>query len=181
MSKYPDLVQRLRGVNWVCHTYGKTEVLHDTVCHEAADVIEHLQRELNCSKEMWEQQQELALEYLADIEKANEWIAELERQEADALREATILAESLSRHWPDNTSWRPLDEAAGVITQISNMCAGLNERIAELEAAMREIYEVYAGSEGFIPETCAEGYQQQLIKEMSDIAAKHMRKGLGEI
>ena len=90
MSKYPDLVQRLRGVNWVCHTYGKTEILHDTVCHEAADVIE------------------------------------------------------------------------------------------ELQDAFREIYEVYAGSEGFIPETCAEGYQQQLIKEMSDIAAKHMRKGLGE-
>lgn len=51
-------------------------------------------------------------------------------------------------------------------------------KIEELEAAMREIYEVYAGSEGFIPETCAEGYQQQLIKEMSDIAAKYMRKGL---
>ena len=50
-------------------------------------------------------------------------------------------------------------------------------RIAELETAMREIYEVYAGSDGFIPETCPEAYQQQLIKEMSDIAAKHMRKG----
>jgi hypothetical protein len=125
MSKYPDLVQRLRGVNWVCHTYGKTEVVHDTVCHEAADAIELLQRELKCSKEMWEQQQELALEYLADIEKAN-------------------------------------------------------ERIADLEAAFREIYEVYAGSEGFIPETCAEGYQQQLIKEMADIAARHMRKGVKE-
>ena len=125
MSKYPDLVQRLRGVNWVCHTYGKTEVVHDTVCHEAADAIELLQRELKCSKEMWEQQQELALEYLADIEKAN-------------------------------------------------------ERIADLEAAFREIYEVYAGSEGFIPETCAEGYQQQLIKEMAEIAAKYMRKGVKE-
>ena len=87
MSKYPDLVQRLRGVNWVCHTYGKTEIKHDTVCHEAADVIE------------------------------------------------------------------------------------------ELQNAFREIYEVYAGSDGFIPETCAEGYQQQLIKEMADIAARHMRKG----
>ena len=53
-------------------------------------------------------------------------------------------------------------------------------KVEPLEAAMREIYEVYAGSEGFIPETCAEGYQQQLIKEMSDIAARHMRKGLGE-
>ena len=53
----------------------------------------------------------------------------------------------------------------------------LEERIAELEAAMREIYEVYAGSEGFIPETCPEAYQQQLIKEMSDVAAKYMWKG----
>ena len=40
MADYSELVQRLRGVNWVCHTYGKTEVLHDTVCHEAADAIE---------------------------------------------------------------------------------------------------------------------------------------------
>ena len=78
MTDYSDLVQRLRGVNWVCQIYGKTEIKHDTVCHEAADVIELLQRELKCSKEMWEQQQELALEYLADIEKANERIAELE-------------------------------------------------------------------------------------------------------
>ena len=51
------------------------------------------------------------------------------------------------------------------------------KRITELENAFREIYEVYAGSDGFIPETCPEAYQQQLIKEMSDIAAKYMRKG----
>ena len=52
--------------------------LNDRHVSEAADAIELLQRELKCSKEMWEQQQELALEYLADIEKANERIAELE-------------------------------------------------------------------------------------------------------
>ena len=40
-----DLVQRLRGVNWVCHTYGKDEIRHDTVCHEAADAIEALEAE----------------------------------------------------------------------------------------------------------------------------------------
>ena len=40
MADYSELVQRLRGVNWVCHTYGKTEIKHDTVCHEAADAIE---------------------------------------------------------------------------------------------------------------------------------------------
>lgn len=117
-NRLSDLVQRLRDP--IKHPQ---QLINAS--HEAADAIELLQRELKCSKEMWEQQQELALEYLADIEKAN-------------------------------------------------------DRIAELEDAFREIYEVYAGSEGFIPETCAEGYQQQLIKEMSDIAAKYMRKGLGE-
>ena len=54
------------------------------------------------------------------------------------------------------------------------------KRIEELQNAFREIYEVYAGSEGFIPETCAEGYQQQLIKEMAEIAAKYMRIRYGE-
>ena len=62
-------------------------------------------------------------------------IAELEEREADALRGATILAVSLAeKHWPENMDWRPLDETAGVITQINNMCAGLGARIAELEA-----------------------------------------------
>jgi hypothetical protein len=54
--------------------------LNDRHVSEAADAIELLQRELKCSKEMWEQQQELALEYLADIEKANERIAKLEQE-----------------------------------------------------------------------------------------------------
>ena len=39
-----------------------------------------------------------------------------------------------------------------------------------LRQAMREIYEVWAGSDGFIPETAPEGYQQYLIKQMIDIA-----------
>ena len=66
------------------------------------------------------------------------------------------------------------------IKALEEEIAAQAKRIEELQNAFREIYEVYAGSEGFIPETCAEGYQQQLIKEMADIAAKHMRKGLGE-
>ena len=49
--------------------------------------------------------------------------------------------------------------------------------IAELRQAMHEIYEVYAGSEGFKPETCAEAYLQDRIKEMAYIAGKHKRVG----
>jgi hypothetical protein len=49
-------------------------------------------------------------------------------------------------------------------------------RIAELEAALREAYEVYAGSDGFIPETAAEGYQQQIIKQMVDIIGAALAK-----
>ena len=55
------------------------------------------------------------------------------------------------------------------------------EAIQELKAnnealheAMHEIYEVWAGSEGFDPETAPEAYQQQLIKEMRDIAGRNL-------
>jgi hypothetical protein len=39
-------------------------------------------------------------------------------------------------------------------------------RIEQLEAALRAAYEAYAGSDGFVPETCAEGYQRQIITQM---------------
>jgi len=54
-------------------------------------------------------------------------------------------------------------------------------RIAELTAALREAYEVYAGSDGFIPETAAEGYQQQLIKQMVDIIGAALAKENADI
>ena len=52
----------------------------------------------------------------------------------------------------------------------------IKARIAELEAVLREAYEVYAGSDGFIPETAAEGYQQQLIKQMIDMISAALAK-----
>jgi hypothetical protein len=52
----------------------------------------------------------------------------------------------------------------------------LLDRIATLEAALREAYEVYAGSDGFIPETAAEGYLQQLISEMVAIIGAELKK-----
>ena len=50
------------------------------------------------------------------------------------------------------------------------------DRIEALEAALREVFEEWAGSEGFIPETAPEGYLLQLTKRMADIA----RAALGE-
>jgi len=84
MTDYKELVQRLRGkkLNCTCAATSAIECCCDTdwpesSCNEAADAIELLQRELKCVNELWEQQKELALEYLADIVKANERIAEL--------------------------------------------------------------------------------------------------------
>ena len=50
------------------------------------------------------------------------------------------------------------------------------DRIEALEAALREVFEEWAGSEGFIPETAPEAYLLQLTKRMADIA----RAALGE-
>jgi len=73
-NQLTDLIARLRG------EHGTEPWQINPAAKIAADAIELLHRELKCSKEMWEQQQELALEYLADIEKANERIAKLEQE-----------------------------------------------------------------------------------------------------
>ena len=56
----------------------------------------------------------------------------------------------------------PLEAADLIETQ-----ARENERLRE---ALREVFEEWAGSEGFIPETAPEGYLLQLTKRMADIA-----------
>ena len=58
-----------------------------------------------------------------------------------------------TEYWPDNA------ERDAVIRH-------QKEEIERLRAALREAYEVYAGSDGFIPETAGEGYQQQIIRQM---------------
>ena len=50
------------------------------------------------------------------------------------------------------------------------LCEQAADRIEALEAALREVFEEWAGSEGFIPETAPEGYLLQLTKRMADIA-----------
>jgi len=84
MTDYSDLVERLRRDGIAARDTLKCAECAPTVdpedALEAADAIELLQRELKCANELWEQQKELALEYLADIEKANERIAEREEE-----------------------------------------------------------------------------------------------------
>ena len=78
MTDYSDIVKRLRVGTTEKFRDGSSETVSTALERESADAIEILERELKCANELWEQQKELALEYLADIEKANERIAELE-------------------------------------------------------------------------------------------------------
>ena len=60
---------------------------------------------------------------------------------------------------------------------MQKMHGDAQHRVWELEAVLREIYEVYAGSEGIPqPMTAAEGYLLHLVKEMANTA----RAALGE-
>ena len=59
---------------------------------------------------------------------------------------------------------------------IADRGADAAARIEQLEAALRAAYEVYAGSDGFVPETCAEGYQRQIIAQMVDCISAALEK-----
>ena len=122
MTDYSDLVKRLRGkkLNCICAAKSASECCCNTdwpesSCNEAADAIELLQRELKCATELWEQQKELALEYLADIEKANERIEEL--------KELLMIANN-------------------DFFNIEATTFDMKSRIAELEAALKPFAEV---------------------------------------
>ena len=61
-------------------------------------------------------------------------------------------------------------------SETGEWCAEAADRIEQLETALRAVFEEWAGSEGFIPETAPEAYLLQLTKRMADIA----RAALGE-
>lgn len=71
-----DLVQRLRSNRPI-----------PTLPHEAADRIEQLEREKAVVSDLWEQQKEIALDYLTDCNKAADRI-EAQVAEIERLREA---------------------------------------------------------------------------------------------
>lgn len=98
-------------------------------------------------------------------------IAELERELASTREECRAQIDDMWEQQLEAKA-RQTDYGEGFEEGLAVQAA----RIAELDAALREAYEVYAGSDGFIPETAAEGYQQQLIKQMVDIIGAALEK-----
>ena len=67
-------------------------------------------------------------------------------------------------------------------TEEAGLCTLAMDEINKLRTAMHDIYEVYAGSDGFTPKTFAEECLQERIKEMAYIAAQYKRaKQLKEV
>jgi hypothetical protein len=56
--------------------------------------------------------------------------------------------------------------------------AALREKVERAKDALREIREIYAGMDGFIPETAPEGYQQRIIKQMYDAAVRALDEAM---
>ena len=73
----------------------------------------------------------------------------------------------IEKHWVDDHDaiYKQREEAADLIETQAR-------EIERLREALREVFEEWAGSEGFIPETAPEGYLLQLTKRMADIALR---------
>ena len=61
------------------------------------------------------------------------------------------------------------------VIEVEQENAKLNCHIDDLETALAKTREVWAGSDGLIPETCPEGYLQRLLKQTYSIAVKALR------
>ena len=87
----------------------------------------------------------------------------------ELLREDTNETDTWGRkkNWTEQRSER---------RKAANRIEAQTAEIEKLREALREVFEEWAGSEGFIPETAPEGYLLHLTKRMADIA----RAALGE-
>jgi hypothetical protein len=64
-------------------------------------------------------------------------IESLRSRLADAEREARVLVVAMADKCGAPDNWKPLPDAAGMITQISNMVAGLRDERALIAAVLR--------------------------------------------
>lgn len=60
-----------------------------------------------------------------------------------------------------------------VLCDAANEIERLHEEIQKLRMAMFDIYEVYAGSDGYIIQNPTEAYIHNLMMQMVEIAAEH--------
>lgn len=103
-SRSGDLVERLRSVDISWSETGEW-------CAEAADRIEQLEREKAVVSDLWEQQKEIALGYLADCNKAADRIEALEA----ALSWALIQLGSETGYNMESPIWHAYDRARSVL------------------------------------------------------------------
>jgi 5'-deoxynucleotidase YfbR-like HD superfamily hydrolase len=85
-----------------------------------------------------------------DIVTLADEIESLRSRLADAEREARVLVVAMADQFGAPDNWKPLPDAAGMITQISNMVAGLRDeralivaRAENAEAALEHVTELY--------------------------------------
>ena len=67
-------------------------------------------------------------------------------------------------------------EAAAELRRLHQICLDSEVEMRRLHQICRDIYEVWAGSEGIpVPETAPEAYLLQLIEQMRDLAKEGLR------
>ena len=89
----------------------------------------------------------------------------------DELTSFSIAWEHLE--WKQDGTGHGMLPAWDIIATISpaDMQAAASGELERLRAALDDIFEMWAGSEGFIPHTAPEGYLLMLVKKMADRAA----------
>jgi hypothetical protein len=94
-----------------------------------------------------------------------------------ALKIAEGVFEQYRKDWP--SYWRKMDGTPilnDVAVRMAEAFAKDARSRGETECAhCREVFEIYAGMDGFRPETAPEGYQQRIIEQMRDAALKGLK------
>ena len=94
-----------------------------------------------------------------------EAIAAIESLEAEVEEQARLLGASASREAELLARVEALEKD---FAYHAELCTSQQARIATQQARIQAAIEVYAGMDGFIPETAAEGYCLRIIEQMNE-------------
>jgi hypothetical protein len=117
-------------------------------------------------------------------------VERLKAENEEAKREARILAQAMwEQSYADATEWQMLDDTAGIITQISNMAAGVRDRATNAEAEVQRLTARIAGLEGALEAAYRDGHSDgsrvndwldEALKTEHDWARSETRAALKE-